>query len=275
MKKYTLIIALIFSTFSFISCEKVIDVNLNTAAPRLVIDAALKWEKGTDGSIQKIKLSTTTGFFNQEIPKVSGATVFVTNEAEDVFDFNEITENSGEYICANFVPVLNATYTLTVIQNGITYTASETLIPVVPIDKVEQRNDGGILGENIEVKYFFTDDGLTDNFYLFREKLSSYQIPQYDVSRDEFYQGNQIFGLYSNEDIKPGDDLDITISGISQGYYSYMQVLLSIAGTTGGSPFQSPPATVRGNIINTSNPDNYVLGFFSVSETDHLVYTIQ
>lgn len=274
MKKYTFIIVLIFITFSFISCEEVIDVNLNTAAPRLVIDAALKWEKGTDGSVQKIKLSTTTGFFNQEIPKVSGATVFVTNEANDVFDFFEITPNSGEYICANFIPVLNTSYTLTVIQDGTTYTASETLMPVVPIDKVEQRNDGGILGENIEVKYFFTDDGQTDNFYLFREKLSSYQIPQYGVSRDEFYQGNQIFGIYSNEDLKSGDELDITISGISQGYYNYMQVLLSIAGTTGGSPFQSPPATVRGNIINTTNPDAFVLGFFSASETDNLVYTV-
>ena len=59
MKKYTLILVL-FLTFGLVSCEEVIDVDLDTAAPRLVIDASLKWEKGTDGSTQKIKLTTTT-----------------------------------------------------------------------------------------------------------------------------------------------------------------------------------------------------------------------
>lgn len=275
MKKQRYIILLLVLVLGFSSCEEVIDVDLNTAAPRLVIDAALQWQKGTDGATQKIKLSTTTGYFDQVIPKVSGATVFVTNETGIVFDFLETVPNSGEYICTNFVPVLNSTYTLTVIQSGITYTATETLIPVNPIDKIEQRNDGGFAGDNIEIKFFYTDNGLTDDFYLFRAKLSTYQIPEYGVSRDDFYQGNQIFGLYSNEDLKSGDQLEFSLSGISEGYFNYMQVLLSIAGSAGGSPFQSPPATVRGNIINTVDENNYVLGFFSVSEIDHVVYIVE
>lgn len=266
---------LLVLVLGFSSCEEVIDVNLDTAAPRLVIDAALQWQKGTDGATQKIKLSTTTGYFDQVIPKVSGATVFVTNDAGVVFDFFETVPNSGEYICNNFVPVLNSAYTLTVVQEGITYRATETLMPVNPIDKIEQRNDGGFAGDNVEIKFFYTDNGLTDDFYLFRAKLSTYQIPEYGVSRDEFYQGNQIFGLYSNEDIKSGDTLDITLTGISEGYFNYLQVLLSIAGSAGGSPFQSPPATVRGNIINTVDEKNYVLGFFSVSETDHVNYLVE
>lgn len=275
MKKYSYIILLLTVAFSFTSCEEVINVDLNTAKPRLVIDAALKWEKGTDGAIQKIKLSTTTGYFDQNIPKVSGANVFVTNQTNDVFNFVETLPNSGEYICTTFIPVIEATYTLTVIQNGNTYTATEKLKPVVPIDKIEQRNDGGFGGKNIEVKVFYTDNGTRNDFYLFRAKLSTYQIPSYRVSRDEFYQGNQIFSIYSNEDIKSGDTIDFTLSGISEGYFNYMQVLLSIAGSAGGSPFQSPPATVRGNIINNNDIENYALGFFSVSETNHEIYIVQ
>lgn len=275
MKKYTYIILLLTIALSFTSCEEVINVDLNTAKPRLVIDAALKWEKGTDGAVQKIKLSTTTGYFDQNIPKISGANVFVTNEANEVFDFLETVPNSGEYICTNFIPVLEETYTLTVIQNGTTYTATEKLKSVVPIDKIEQKNDGGFGGKNIEVKVFYTDKGTTNDFYLFRSKLSTYQIPSYSVSRDEFYQGNQIFSIYSNADIKTGDTIDFTLYGISQGYFNYMQVLLSVAGSAGGSPFQSPPATVRGNVINTTDVGNYALGFFSLSETDHQVYIVQ
>jgi hypothetical protein len=275
MKKHIFILLILACTVGFTSCEEVINVDLNTAAPRLVIDASLQWEKGTDGATQKIKLSTTTGYFDQVIPLVSGASVIVTNESGVVFDFTETTPNSGEYICTNFIPVRKGIYNLTIIHEGIAYTATEILIPVSPIDKIEQRNDGGFTGEDIEIKFFYTDNGLTNDFYLFRAKLSTYQIPEYGVSRDEFYQGNQIFDIYSNEDIQSGDQLDITLNGISEGYFNYMQVLLSIAGSAGGSPFQSPPATVRGNIINTVDDKNYVLGFFSISETDHITYTVE
>ena len=275
MKKYTYIILLLTVVFSFISCEEVIDVDLNTAKPRLVIDASLKWEKGTDGSTQLIKLSTTTGYFDTEIPTVSGATVFVTNSTEQVFDFIETIPNSGEYICVDFIPALNESYTLTVVQNGETYTATEQLFPVPVIDKIEQKDDGGFGGGNIEIKFFYTDEGLTDDFYLSRAKLSQYSVPQFGVSSDEFYQGNQFYDIYSNEDIKSGDTLNYTLSGISEGYFNYLQVLLSIAGNSGGGPFQSPPATVRGNIINTSNTDNYVLGYFSVSEIASEIYTVK
>jgi hypothetical protein len=275
MKKYLYIIFLLAIATGFISCEEVIDVDLNTAAPRLVIDASLKWEKNTDGSNQVVKLTTTTGFFNQNIPPVSGATVFVTNEANEVFDFLEIVPNSGDYICVDFVPVLNGIYKLTVIQNGITYAATETLMPVPPIDKIEQKSDGGFLGTNIEVKYFYTDSGLTADFYLSRVQFSSYVIPEFSVSSDAFFQGNQIFDIYSNEDIEQGDQLDITLSGISQGYFNYLRVLFSIAGSTNGSPFQSPPATVRGNIVNTNDINNFALGFFSLSETVNTVYVIE
>jgi hypothetical protein len=54
-----------------------------------------------------------------------------------------------------------------------------------------------------------------------------------------------------------------------------MSILVSIAGNNGGGPFQSPPATVRGNIINTTDKANYPLGYFSLSEIDFRSYTIQ
>jgi len=54
-----------------------------------------------------------------------------------------------------------------------------------------------------------------------------------------------------------------------------MSILVSIAGTNVGGPFQSPPATVKGNIINTTNKENYPLGYFSLSETDLKKFTIK
>ena len=43
---------LILTGIVFASCEDVIDVDVNNAEPRLVIEASLDWEKGTAGNGQ-------------------------------------------------------------------------------------------------------------------------------------------------------------------------------------------------------------------------------
>lgn len=273
--KTTLVLFTIITTlFTLTSCEDVIDVDLNTTAPKLVIDASIKWQKGTIGNEQTIKLSTTTGYYENTIPAVTGAIVFITDSNSIQYDFNEDI-GTGNYICTNFNPIIDETYILTVIHDGQTYTATETLISSPTIDSVAQNNEGGFTGEDIEVKFFFQDNGLIDNFYLVQFNTSFLSLPEYDVVDDEFFQGNQMFGLYSNEDLKEADELTFTLHGISERYYNYMNVLLGVAGNNGGSPFQTPPATVRGNIINQTNFDNYALGYFRLSETDTMMYTIQ
>ena len=76
MKKIHILL-LIFTGFIINSCEDVVETNLTTAPPRLVIDASINSEKGTLGNNQYIRLSTTTGFYENEIPDVTGAVVFV------------------------------------------------------------------------------------------------------------------------------------------------------------------------------------------------------
>lgn len=255
-------------------CEKVVDIDLNTMEPKLVIDAAIKWQKGTVGNVQTIKLSTTNSYYDNQIPTVSGATVFITDANNNVFNFVE-SNVAGSYVCSNFTPVLNRNYTLTVNSNGSTYTATETLKPVPQIDRIEQINNTGFTGNVIEIKTYYTDNGTTQDYYLFKFKPTYTAIPIYFAQEDISFQGNQIFGLYRNDKLEPGQNFEVTLSGISRQYYNYMRILISIAGNnSGGSPFQSPAATVRGNIINTTNDANYPLGYFSLSEQDYRNYIV-
>src|SRR3970040_2136509 len=108
------------------SCEDVIPIDLNTSAPKLVIEASINWKKGTSGNQQKITLTTTTDFYSNKIPKVSGATVYIKNSSNTIFNFTE-SAIKGDYVCDNFIPVLNEVYTLTIINNGATYSATESL----------------------------------------------------------------------------------------------------------------------------------------------------
>jgi hypothetical protein len=272
--KITKYIALIVTTLFFISCEEVIDVDLNTAPPRLVIDAAINWQKGTTGADQKIILSTTTGFYSNVIPKVSGATVSVKSNANLNYVFTEVP-NTGEYKCATFKPILGETYTLTVIYKGETYTATDTMQGVSPIESVTQKSNGGFSSKDYEIEVTYKDP-LAKNFYMAKFFPDIYKVPSYSIIKDEFTNGNLKKWLFSDPDLKVGSVIAITHYGISEPYYSYMNKIISISSTSGGgSPFQTPPATVRGNIINQKNIDNYALGFFSLSEIDVRNYTIQ
>lgn len=271
---YHKFITAIFIVFFMVSCEEVIDVNLDTASPRLVVEASINWDKETEGNQQFIKLTTTTAYFATSIPTVSGATVFITNSNNVVFDFIE-DELPGIYECSTFLPVLNEIYTLTIVYNGETYTSTEKLLETPDIKRVEQKEDGGILGNDIEVKFFFDDIEDETNFYL--EQIDNpYEIlPQYSVTQDRFFQNSELFGLYFSEDLEPGDLLTFTLNGITQNSYNYLNILLAQTGSSNGGPFSTPAATVRGNVVNQTNFDNYALGYFRLSERVRVTYTIE
>ena len=265
MKK--LIFLLIFLG-SLTSCEDVIDVELNNAPPRLVIEANLSvWEDGSNSAT--VKLTTTAPYFNNNVPFVSDAIVTVTDGNDVEYNFNYTQD--GVYVAT--IPLqVNVRYTLKIVYEEETYTATEQLYTVSPLEFVEQRDDGGFSGEDIELKAFFTDPENERNFYFF-EGLSS-RGDALDVYKDEFFDGNTIFGYYLVDDLAPGDEVQFNLYGVSEAYYNFMFILLQQTGS-GGGPFETQPATVRGNIVNETNDTNYPLGYFRISEVSTLNYTVQ
>ena len=65
------------------------------------------------------------------------------------------------------------------------------------------------------------------------------------------------------------------LNGISERFYAFMFILLQQNPEDGGGPFETQPATVRGNCQNITNPDNFPLGYFRASEVAEFIYTIQ
>jgi len=269
--KLTKYFSIVIVTIFFVGCEDVINVDLNTAAPRLVVDASINWQKGTDGSVQKIILSTTTDFYSNVIPKVSGATVSIKNSTNISYIFNEIP-NTGEYQCTNFKPVIGETYTLIINYNGATYTATEMMQSVTPIDAIVQKDDAGFSGEDYEIVIYYKDP-LAKNFYMARFFPDIYKSPSYSVIGDEFSNGNQKSWNFNDEDLKQGTSIDITHYGISEDYYNYMNKIIAASGSSG--PFQTTPAAVRGNVVNQTNIEKYALGYFSLNEVDFRNYIIK
>lgn len=253
-----------------ISCEEVVEVELAESAPRLVVEASLLWPKGTDGNQQLIKLTTTAPFFKEETPPAEAAEVSVISEAGEIYNFEEI--DPGIYINEQFVPELNQNYELFITYQDEIYSATESLIPVSDLQFIEQNSNGGFGGEDTELKVYYNDPAGEDNYYFFRFLFENLTI---QIADDEFTDGNLSFVYFSTENLVPGENVGLEIQGISENFYEYMFILRSQAGTNGGGPFQTQPTTVRGNIVNLTNPENFAFGYFRLSETDFLQYTIQ
>lgn len=273
MKKLFSYIILLL-TLTLIGCEDVVNVDLANAAPKIVIDASIKWQKGTTGNEQTIRITTTGDYYQNTVPVVNGAIVTVADSNGNIFNFNEVS-GTGNYVCTNFNPIVNETYTLTVVANGTTYTASDKLYAVPEITTISQRNDAGLTGNDIELKFNFQDNSTEENYYLEQYQVPFKPFPLYGVLNDEFTNGNNMFSLIFDEDFESGQNIQFSLHGISKRYYNYMNILINVAGGSSNGPFATPPATVRGNISNQTNPDDYPLGYFRLSEIDVRNYTIQ
>ncbi|WGF92623.1 DUF4249 domain-containing protein [Aequorivita marisscotiae] len=267
MKKLFIFI-IFFGIFS--SCEDVIEVELNEAPPRLVIEANCNKNIDEEQVQATVRLTTTKPFFGNENTEIADAEVKIITE--EGFIINLEYFNNGRY-SATFPIEAEKEYTLEIVHQGETYSATEVLYNVSPLEFVEQRNDGGFTGEDIELKVFFTDPADQRNFYFF-EGLSE-KGDVLDVYNDEFFDGNTIFGYFLVDDLAPEDQVQFNIYGVSQAYYNFMFILLQQTSDQGGGPFETQPATVRGNIVNETNPDNYPLGYFRISEVSTLNYTVQ
>ncbi|MFS4468347.1 DUF4249 family protein [Maribacter sp. 2210JD10-5] len=277
MKTY---IKLMVLFFTITACEDVIEVPVQTAPSRLVVEASLDWEKGTSGNVQTIKLSTSTSFFNTDgNTAVTGASVQVTNDTDGtVFLFTD--QNDGTYLTESFIPIIGASYTLNIIHDGETYNANETLNAVPELTEIYQAREDGFDEEKLEVHLVFTDPAEEGNAYLFKFQKEGELLPDLEVANDKFINGKEIDWWYEIEEdedteeievFEPGDIVNIEFYGISEAYNDYIEILISQLGGVG--LFEAVPVAVKGNCINVTNPENYAHGYFRVTEVVKASYT--
>jgi len=262
----------LITSLLFISCEDIINLPLTEGQKRLVIDANINWEKGTLGNEQSIRLTETTGFYDTEIPAVHNAIVKITDSNSKEFIFTE-DGNTGVYKINSFEPKIDETYTLNIIHNNETFTASETLKPITSIIEVEQSVQNIFGKDVVRVDFKFIDPIAEENYYLAGFSSSAYLLNVYRVWRDEFINGNEDTVFEIDEDLKTDDTLTLEFYGISKLYHNYISLLLQQTESNG--PFGTPPASVKGNCINTTNTKNKPLGYFRLSEVVKITYTIE
>ncbi|OAD44776.1 DUF4249 family protein [Polaribacter atrinae] len=266
MKNIKIIFVLIIIFFT--NCEKVVDIDVPSIEPKLIIDASFEvlFNQSPVVANTTVKLSLSADYFDEEIPAVTNAVVTLTNLSDNtIIPFVDANADGNFNPIASFIPADDTEYELTIIYNNEVYKGKASKVKSTPFTSVEQGDETLFSGEETELKITFKDAPIIENYYLF-----NFDKNFYTSIDDRFFNGVEYnFSFFYQEDeIELPTTVNIKMSGITKDYYTYFQVLSSQSGQGGGGPFQSIPSSLLGNIINTTNDANFPLGYFHISETD-------
>jgi hypothetical protein len=253
MRKYiSLRISFILLVGLLSSCEKVIELQLDTSASQIVIQGNVYDQHGP----YTVIISKSINFDEESIngyPAVTNATVII---CDNIGNTDTLTgSSSGIYVTSTLQGVPGRTYTLTVQIEGQTYTASSTMPNAVEIDSVYFKKS--LFGNEKQITLDFTDPTNTKNYYRLIEFVNNTPLEGFNVTDDKLYEGKIVsytfmsMGNDSNKRIVAGDRISIWLETIDKGAYEYFRT----ASRDGGQ--SASPANP------TSNINNGALGYFN------------
>lgn len=267
----------ILTIFIISGCQKVINVDLNEAAPRIVIEGLITDRNGP----YAVAISKSGSYFNQPVlPPVEGAVVIITDNAGTIDTLKET--KPGIYLTSKTRGIPGRTYTLKVLSESKEYMGSSTMQNHVSIDslilikrQVQHIGfDGGNTSEiNVDVHCFFRDPD-EKNFYrikVFRNDTA--RTENYRLYDDQYTNGQETELRVSHANA--GDTNLIELFSLDKQTYGYYRTLEDLLHTN--PIFGSTPANPNTNL------NNGALGYFGAcaisSEiiiiTDSLLKTVK
>lgn len=226
------------------SCEKVIDVDLNTADPKTVVDASLC----AQDSIHVIFISESGRFTDaQGLARVTGAAVVLSDQNGTEGTFTEL--DSGIYYLQNYPLLDGNTYDLSVTNGDEVITASSFLNPAITIDSIFFEEDqfgggGGPGGEEEEQAYrtriLFQDPANVVNYYRVVLTVNDTVDRNFVALDDDLTNGNVRNFPYFFREVYEGDEVDAELWTIDRSgfdYFTTMQDISSDGGFASATPY--------------------------------------
>ena len=121
-------------TLALNACTDVIELDLNSANPKFVIEGKISNRVGDC----EVKITKTTDFFNPDFPPpVQGAEVMIYDDQGDTLVLEE--SFPGVYTHPNGTALTGRTYFLSVKAEGQHFSAQSAMPALVPLDSVSQQ----------------------------------------------------------------------------------------------------------------------------------------
>ncbi len=292
MKKILYFLPLLFV---MISCEDVIDVDLPPTESRLVVNGVLRVDVTEEFIPVEIKVTETSDFFSGNEPTELESAIIIYGtpnpDAPEILDLSpgnggtsslaEVNPGSGIYIPD---PTFDEdqrigiefarpgiVFILIIEREGRRFAARTTFAPSIPIDNIEQGTETLFDDDETEVIITVTDNPDQENFYVF-----DFDFGEFLALDDQFIDGQEFqFSYFYDNELEPGDTAEISILGADREFFNYIDLIVEQTEDNGGV-FETPAATVRGNVFDVTDLDNidvfdnvdqpelFALGYFAV-----------
>ena len=272
------------------SCEEVVQIDPPAEEPRLIVDALIPVDLNEPVINVVVKVSLTSSFFGTTpVADLNHINIINVDQpsgsfADNVIFLMENVPGTGIYSnVASQTLLTDGELWLQFNHEDQLYIAQTRFVPTAPIDTVMQGEGVLFDDDETEIVVSFTDlSEENDNYYLF-----SFGDGEYFGTKDTFYQGQSFqFSYFSDQVLTPGQEVEIAILGADVNFFNYMQLLIDQTDDE-INVFDTPVATVRGNIFNVTEldnidvfdnvdqPDNFPLGYFAVVQSSSKTLIIE
>jgi len=255
MKKYTLILLLL--SLTCLSCEEIIDVDLQDASPVLVAEGSIMLN-----GLCNIRLTYTSDYFDSTSSPVEENAIISISDSENRSEILEY-EGDGFYSGNTISGLPGHTYTLTISTGNSQYTAQSRLFSRPEILQLDY--------EMLDIPHYYTDtiftmkvaivdDRFEENYYMFRyyrngEMLNDFYSTYSDrlIAHDTIVYSEYSLAFYR------GDTVQVELFAIDEGVYRYFNLVNDVLFSAMSSSTPFNPA---------SNFTPNILGYFMAASSD-------
>jgi len=244
------IASFLFCMSLLFACQKVVKIDLNSADPRIVIEAEISDQPGP----YYVRLTQTVNFDQPNVfPPVKGAVVKLSDDAGHMETLTETAP--GIYQTSTMAGTPGRIYTLSVTSGNKTYTATSAMYASVPLDSLGIKK--GLFRDVRNLHVYFTDPAGVKNWYRFVKVVNDTISKDIFIDEDILQDGQSIDELLftaEQDTLSYGDSVVIRLQNIDQGAFDYWRTMMQLN-------FQGPQAPTPANP--KSNFSNGALGYFS------------
>ncbi len=255
-------------------CEDVVQVELNSTEPKLVIEGYLSnYPRDC-----YFRVSRTTDFFNPRgsIDGVTGALIVVSDNSGSEDTLAENTPGTGYYVFPReFSAVAGKTYSATVVLENRTFTANTTMVDQVRVDSMtfEYEEDNRFVDEGEEqdgyrLHVYFEDTPDRPDYArikLTKRRPFDYDIAYYDIFLYDgrLSDGNTVDYNYFFKVFQLGETAQVELLVMDKVMYDYFLTLREVAVGQEGNVFDVTPANPN------TNWSGGVLGYFGAFNSSY------
>lgn len=243
------ILCIVLALFS--ACEKVINIDLKNAAPKVIIEGTITDDPFTLSYTVLVSKSNSFSSNGKNNP-VSGAIVIVEDATSNIIDtLEEISP--GRYKTQKITGIEGHTYKLRAIVDGTAYTASSTMPKAVSLDSLYIQTLPFFGEEFKQVIPVFKDPIEQENYYRFSLRVNDSVQNDFDAWDDIITNGkvnSRPLNINAQELFDGDDTVYVRMNSTEKAMYDFFYTLENASGNgqTPGNPL--------------SNISNGAIGYF-------------